>query len=79
MKIFRLVLVLLFAASWSMSTAQELGPQDGVDLSAADLERVSVGASAPDFTLLSKDRNPVSLSSFAGEKNVILIFYRGYW
>jgi len=79
MKIFRLVLVLLFAASWSMSTVQELGPQDGVDLPAADLERVSVGTSAPDFTLLSKDRNPVSLSSFAGQKNVILIFYRGYW
>ena len=79
MKILRLVLALLFAAGCTMSTEQALGPKDGSDLSVADLERVRVGTSAPDFTLGSKDRDPVTLSGFAGNKNVVLVFYRGYW
>ena len=62
-----------------MSTAQELGPKDGFDLPSADLERVREGTSAPDFTLVSKDKDPVTLSSFGGNKNVVLVFYRGYW
>jgi mycoredoxin-dependent peroxiredoxin len=36
---------------------------------------VSVGDFAPDFTLKDADRNDVTLSSFRGEKNVVLVFY----
>jgi mycoredoxin-dependent peroxiredoxin len=36
---------------------------------------VSVGDFAPDFTLKDGDRNDVTLSSFRGEKNVVLVFY----
>ena len=36
---------------------------------------IQVGDQAPDFTLLDKDENPVSLSQFHGRKNVILYFY----
>ena len=36
---------------------------------------VAVGEKAPDFTLRDGDRNEVTLSSFAGEKNVVLVFY----
>lgn len=79
MKIARLFLVLLFAVSWSASAQQQLGPRDGSDMPPTDLERVRVGSPAPDFTLGSKDRNPVALSGFAGKKNVLLVFYRGYW
>ena len=36
---------------------------------------VEVGSQAPDFTLLNTAREEVSLSSFAGEKVVVLAFY----
>lgn len=36
---------------------------------------IDVGDEAPDFELMDADRNPVRLSSFRGEKNVVLVFY----
>jgi mycoredoxin-dependent peroxiredoxin len=36
---------------------------------------VSVGDKAPDFTLKDQHGNDVTLSSFQGEKNVVLVFY----
>ena len=36
---------------------------------------VDVGDAAPDFELADQDRRPVRLSSFRGEKNVVLVFY----
>jgi hypothetical protein len=56
-----------------------LGPIDGHDLPATDLERVQTGALAPDFTLASLAGPPVTLSDYRGEKNVVLVFYRGHW
>lgn len=56
-----------------------LGPRDGAGLPAIDLARVAVGSPAPDFTLESKDGIAVTLSSFRGRKNVVLVFYRGHW
>ena len=41
-------------------------------------DRVAVGATAPDFTLSDPTGKPVSLSEFRG-RNVVLVFYRGYW
>lgn len=35
----------------------------------------AVGESAPAFTLSDADRQPVSLSDFAGKKSVLLVFY----
>jgi cytochrome oxidase Cu insertion factor (SCO1/SenC/PrrC family) len=46
--------------------------------SPSDLERVSIGSTAPDFELPSASGAPVKLSDFRG-KNVVLVFYRGYW
>ncbi len=34
-----------------------------------------VGTEAPDFTLLSDQRKPVTLSSFRGKQNVVLAFF----
>jgi len=79
MKISGLALVLLLAASSAVGQGPRLGPKDGPDLSAADLQRVRVGGPAPDFTLESKDGNLITLSSFRDKKNVVLVFYRGYW
>jgi peroxiredoxin len=36
---------------------------------------VEVGSKAPDFTLNDYNKQPVALSSFQGEKNVLLVFY----
>ncbi len=36
---------------------------------------VEVGDEAPDFELEDQDRNRVRLSSYRGEKNVVLVFY----
>ena len=36
---------------------------------------VDIGDEAPDFELADQDRNMVRLSSFRGEKNVVIVFY----
>ncbi len=36
---------------------------------------LSVGDQAPDFTLAAHSGEPVTLSSFQGEKNVVLSFH----
>lgn len=70
------------AAADDPSTADrsaELGPVDGRDLPAADLERVAVGDRAPDFRLESLRGGAVTLSEFRGAKDVVLVFFRGHW
>jgi len=56
-----------------------LGPVDGRELPGTDLDRIQVGDVAPDFSLVSLAGPVVTLSDFRGERNVILVFYRGYW
>jgi len=41
--------------------------------------KVAVGQPAPDFTLPDARGQAVTLSSFRGQKTVVLVFYRGYW
>jgi cytochrome oxidase Cu insertion factor (SCO1/SenC/PrrC family) len=74
-----LCLGVLLAASLLFGEEARLGPTDGQDLPPAALERVQVGTSAPDFTLESKDGDLITLSGYRGKKNVVLVFYRGYW
>jgi peroxiredoxin len=40
---------------------------------------VSVGQSAPDFTLQNQDKKEVKLSDFAGKRNVVLMWYPLDW
>lgn len=56
-----------------------LGPVDGHDLPPTDLDRVQAGDVAPDFTLVSLAGPRVTLSDLRGQKNVVLVFYRGHW
>ena len=42
---------------------------------AAQTAPLKVGDKAPDFTLPDQNGNKVSLSQFAGKKNVVLAFY----
>ena len=56
-----------------------LGAHDGFDLPRVDTGRVAVGDTAPDFSLMSYAGSVTTLSDFRGEKNVVLVFYRGHW
>jgi len=67
------------AAAAQAQQQQRFGPADGADLAAVDLERIRVGQAAPDFTLEKYAGDPVTLSGYRGEKNVVLVFYRGSW
>ena len=40
---------------------------------------ISVGETAPDFTLNNQDKKEVKLSDFAGKKNVVLVWYPPDW
>ena len=40
---------------------------------------ISVGQTAPDFTLPNQDKKEVKLTDFAGKKNVVLVFYPLDW
>ncbi len=76
----RMLLSLLVATFiTALPVAAQLGPKDGADLPATDLERVRFGQLAPDFALEDAAGNRVSLSDFRGKKKVVLVFYRGHW
>lgn len=42
-------------------------------------EPVAVGQEVPDFTLTASDGGEHTLSTLRGEKNVLLVFFRGAW
>ena len=72
------------ALSWLVACSPDaapvvLGPVDGRDLPPADTGRVQVGDEAPDFSLASYDDGVITLSAYRGQKDVILVFYRGWW
>ena len=47
--------------------------------SAAPGAAISVASVAPQFMLPSARGDAFDLASFAGDKNVVLVFYRGFW
>lgn len=74
------ILAAAFAVSLASTTAlAQLGPKDGVGLIATELDRIKIGQPAPDFSLEDVNGNTMTLSDFRGKKNVVLVFYRGYW
>jgi len=42
------------------------------------MPQVELNAQAPDFTLVDYREDEVSLSQFRGERNVFLVFNRGF-
>ncbi len=46
-----------------------------VDTTGSPAGPLEVGSVAPDFTLRNQNNQPVRLSSFRGEKNVLLVFF----
>ena len=54
-------------------------PSPTPDSSRTDLNRVVPGTAAPDFSLKAMNGETYNLSSFRGQKFVVLVFYRGYF
>ncbi len=72
--------VALTVGTWLvMGSETRLGPHDGLDLLGIDTGRVAVGDVAPDFSLMTYAGTVTTLSDYRGEKNVVLVFYRGHW
>ena len=40
---------------------------------------ITIGETAPDFTLEDQNGRNVTLAEWRGKKSVVLVFYRGYW
>jgi peroxiredoxin Q/BCP len=70
--------VLLLLTPTSLFSQGTLGPVDRLFLSPYDLNRIVPGVMAPDFRLQDQDGRVHQLSQYRG-KNVVLVFYRGYW
>ena len=80
-KILRTVLV-GFALLGILSILPGIGKvnaKDAIEPNPYDLEWIKPGTEAPDFNLESVEKTMVKLSGFKHQKNVILVFYRGYW
>ena len=73
------ILTMAFLILFTVRAHAQLGPRDGGNLKSTDLERIKVGDTAPDFTLENVDGKLITLSNFRGDKNVVLVFYRGHW
>ena len=71
-------IAILLALAACQGGAPELGPADGHELPPTDTGRVAVGDTAPDFTLLDRHGEPVTLSELRGRR-IVLVFYRGHW
>ena len=67
------LLALALLASWAVLPAQarEDAPEQA--------ERVTVGAEAPPLSLLGSDGETYTLEALEGEKNAVLVFFRGTW
>ena len=76
----RILLAMMIAFTLIIPPAFSQGfPKSAVKLTPTDLNRVNVGQPAPDFTLENYNGNKITLSDFRGQKNVVLVFYRGHW
>ena len=75
----RFILAIFAVLITSTTALAQLGPKDGADLSPTDLNRIKVGQPAPDFSLEDVNGKTINLSELRDKKNVVLVFYRGYW
>ena len=75
----RVTTTLLTVLLWMSVAYAQLGPKDGAGLKPTELGRVQVGDASPDFTLENMDGKKITLSDLRGQKNVVLVFYRGHW
>src|SRR5262245_52578874 len=63
----------------STPTPPPPAPTPSIDPNVTDLEKVKEGTPAPDFALEDVNRKVYRLSDYKGKKNVVLVFYRGFF
>ena len=68
-------LALALAALWIVSVPTSTTAEEAP----AEADRVATGWSAPDFTLASSAGADHTLSRLRGEKNLLMVFFRGTW
>ncbi len=68
----RLILITLTLPMWAFA-------QTKVDTVSFDDVNVSFGDMAPDFSASDETGTIRTLSHLKNKKNLVLIFYRGYW
>ena len=73
------LLLALGVPLFSQTQQPPLGSLDGEGLPPTDINRVQVGQVAPDFRLVDEQGTVHQLSQYRGEKNIVLVVYRGYW
>lgn len=76
------VMTLLAACSGASSPSdvtQEPSPKASTDQSTAESSTVEGLQKAIDFTLPRAAGDPLSLNSYRGDQNVMVVFYRGFW
>ncbi len=69
-------------ASLALMVALVPAPSQAAEAPQADpvqADRVQVGQVAPDFTLPDPDGAEHGLSTLRGEKNLLMVFFRGAW
>ncbi|MBN8568198.1 MAG: AhpC/TSA family protein [Ignavibacteria bacterium] len=78
---FTKIFIFLFALSFvsGASVNNSFSQVTGAASSAADVKPIAVGEKIPDVTLKNAKGEPVSLTTLAGEKQTILVFFRGGW
>lgn len=74
-----ITMAMLFLLLSISGVGAQQGSRDNPNANPHDINRVRVGAKAPNFTLEDVSRRKITLSDFRGKKNVVLVFYRGYW
>lgn len=77
-----LLLSLALAACAGAVTLEHPSPEPPAGeapLTGAVLTETQSGETAYRFTLPSGTYGDVSLESYAGKRNVVLVFYRGFW
>lgn len=72
-----LVTALLVAGTLTVGAMTMEATAMGAESSQA--ERISVGQEAPAFSLTSSDGKTYSLADLRGEKDLVLVFFRGTW
>ena len=71
-----------YAVATALLSASFLSPatlQQALAEEPTATERVEVGQTAPDFTLPDPDGSNHGTSDLRGEKNLLVVFFRGAW
>jgi hypothetical protein len=71
--------LLVTLLAWASFQAPAVATNDDSGSTAPAQERIAVGDEAPDFALETLEGRNLRLSDLRGEKNAVIILFRGAW